>query len=127
MIAPIQPSENNGLIRDTKGRFTLGNPGKPAGAVNHTTRIRNQALSLIGRHQMRMLKKSLSQPATFLYVMKEIIIPLMGRGAQIHIGDNVETNVTQTNNYTQARQIVKQFNPEMREKLKALLSEARNQ
>ena len=71
-----------------------------------------------------MLKRALKNPATFLYVLEKVIIPLMGRGAQIHIGDNVESHVTQTNNFAQARQIVKQFNPELRNRLQALLTEA---
>ncbi len=30
-------SENNGELRDDKGRFGKGNPGKPKGAITHTS------------------------------------------------------------------------------------------
>jgi hypothetical protein len=128
MVEAVKPNEvsvQNRPAYNQLGRrgFLPGNPGKQTGMVNHTTRIRNQFLSLVGRHQVRMLKNAMKNPSTFLWALEKVIIPLLGRGAQIHIGDNVESHVTQTNNFTQARQIVKQFNPEQKNRLQALLAE----
>ena len=42
-MKPIN-TDNNGLIRDNKGRFLEGNRGKPKGAVNKTTKELKQML-----------------------------------------------------------------------------------
>ncbi len=52
---------SNGDFRDTNGRFTAGNPGKPEGAVNKFTRIKEQLAEVFDEINGKQMTKDFAK------------------------------------------------------------------
>ena len=74
--------------------FSKGNPGRPKGSLNHSTRVRQQLLSCVGRDSLRLWKRQLRDPKKFVKAMDQVIALLGPSKPLVEIDNSQHTHFT---------------------------------
>ena len=92
--------ENNDVIRPRRGvatQFKAGNPGRPKGAKNHSTRVREALLACVGRQALRRFKQRLnksSNPKEYEKALDQVITLLGPSRPLVEVDNSKHTHFT---------------------------------
>lgn len=93
----VQNGEKRYNLAGTDGKFLRGNPGRPKGAKNQATRIREQILACMGRKAFKRLKQRLngcSSPRDFEKALDQVIAVLGPGKPLVAIDQSKHTHFT---------------------------------
>lgn len=94
---PQPEADDKGFVRGEKGRFAKGNRGRQKGETNHSTRVRNQLLACVGRHQLRIWKKILKDPQGFMEVLPHIVALTKATNFQVSVDKSNHKHIVLVN------------------------------